>query len=234
MSKKVDYPKKYWWAILLVVPIAVAAIGVIPPLLNALKPTPSPLPPVVPITNNKFASDLYFITQIANSGDAANTQGAQQAIQRATGLVQDADYANAISLLEQAAAQYQLPTIYNNLGVLYANAANLQKAQQAYQNALKIDPNNQVANYNQGLLKQAQGKPEEAARYFDKAPDLKKSPEAKTTSSSLTESTTQVSGVTAQLIDFSRFQNTITVKVRLINSAANDSPEFYSPHLTVT
>jgi hypothetical protein len=83
----------------------------------------------------------------------------------------------------------------------------------------------------QGLLKQAQGKPEEAARYFDKAPDLKKSPEAKTTSSSLTESTTQVSGVTAQLIDFSRFQNTITVKVRLINSAANDSPEFYSPTL---
>ncbi len=111
MSKKVDSQKKYWWVILIIVPIAVATIGVIPALLNALKPTPSPLPPVVPITNNKFASDLYFITQVGNTGEATITQDAQQAVQRATSLVQGSNYTNAISLLEQAAAQYQLPTI---------------------------------------------------------------------------------------------------------------------------
>jgi tetratricopeptide (TPR) repeat protein len=239
MSKKVDYQKKYWWLILVVVPIVVATIAAIPPFLNALKPAPSPLPPVLPVTNNKFASDLYFITKFGVGEDAAKTPGAQQVIQRATGLVQDSNYANAISLLEQAAAQYQLPTIYNNLGVLYANAGNLQKAEEAYQSALKIDPNDQVANFNLGLLKQAQGKLGEAAGYYDKAPDLKKppeakptpssSPESKATPSSFPESTTQVPGVTAQLIEFSRFQNTITVKVRLINSTAKDSPRFGSP-----
>ncbi len=218
MSKKADYQKKYWWVILVAVPIVVALIGIIPPILSSLnKSTPSPLPPGIIITTNNIGNNMYFITQVGNTGSAADTQDAQQAVQRATGLVQNKNYADAIALLEQTAAQHPLPAVYNNLGVLYTNVEDLLKAQEAYQHALNLDPNDQAANYNLGLLKQAQGNTSDAASNFDKAPGLKNI------------SSTQIPGVAAQLVDFSRFQNTITVKVRLINSTANALPQFYSP-----
>jgi len=211
MSKRADYQKKYWWVILVAVPIVVALIGIIPPILGSLnKSTPSPLPPGIIITTNNIGNNMYFITQVGNTGSAADTQDAQQAVQRATGLVQNKNYADAIALLEQTAAQHPLPAVYNNLGVLYTNVGDLLKAQEAYQHALNLDPNDQAANYNLGLLKQAQGNARDAASNFDKAPGLKNI------------SSTQIPGVAAQLVDFSRFQNTITVKVRLFNSTAND------------
>lgn len=218
MSKKTDPQKKYWWLILVVVPLAVALIGLSGVIISVvLKPTPDRLPAGITITNNKFAGDMYFVTEVVNSGNA----NAQQAIQGATSLVQSKNYAGAIATLEQAAAQYQSPSIYNNLGVLYANLGNYAQAEQAYQNALRLAPNDQASNFNLGLLKQTQGKPDQAANYLAKAPDLKV-PERTATRVPLAESSTQTPGLQAQLIEFTRYQNTITAKIRLINSSTKD------------
>lgn len=226
MSKKTDPQKRYWWLIAIVVPIVLAVIGIVPNLIDSLKPKSSPLPEGISITNTNFVNNMYFVTQVTSAGDSAKAQAAQQVIQNATGLVQNKDYANAITQLEQAATQYQYPSIYNNLGVLYANLGEYDKARDAYNRALKLDPNDQAANFNLGLLEQFQGNTSAAQTNFSKAPNLSNTPAS---SVSVQDSTTpeptvstQIPGVTAQLLEFSKFQNTITLKVRLINSTVID------------
>jgi tetratricopeptide (TPR) repeat protein len=218
---KTDYPKKYWWLTLVVVPIGAAVIGLLAafgPLF--FKPTPTSLPLGIAITNNKFAGDLYFVTEVVST-DVSKAQNAQPVVQSATNLVQNKNYGSAISTLEQAAVQYPLPSIYNNLGVLYANQGDYQKAEQAYQSALRLDPNDQTANYNLGLLKQAQGKLDDAKNYLAKAPALQ-SPERTATLRTLTESPTQTVGLNSLLVEFTRNQNTVTAKIRLINSTTRN------------
>lgn len=239
MSKKVDPQKKYWWLLAVVVPIIIAMIGIVPNLIDSRKSDPSPLPTGISITNNNFGNNMYFVTQVMGAEDPAKAQAAQQAIQSVTSLVQNSDYANAISQLEQAATQYQFPSIYNNLGVLYANMGEYDKAREAYNSALKLDPNDQAANFNLGLLEQFQGNTDAAQTAFSKAPDLNTTPPsspAQVPTGSGVTVTTQVPGITAQLIDFSRFQNTITLKMRLINSNTTDTnwsydEFFYAGHV---
>lgn len=221
MLKKMYYPPKYWWLILVLIPVAVALIGLVAAVIPLFKSTPAPLPPGITITNNKFAGDMYFVTQVLATGDVSKTQNAQQVIQSATNLVQNKNYVGAIAALEQAVAQYPLPSIYNNLGVLYANQGDYQKAEQAYQSALRLDPNDQTANFNLGLLKQTQGKLDDAKNYLAKAPDLRV-PERTATPRPLAESSTQTPGLNAQLFEFTRNQNTITARVRLINSSSKE------------
>lgn len=234
-SKKIDPQKKYWWVIYAAVPIVVALVAAIPSLITALKPDkPSRLPEGISITNNNFGSNMYFITQVTDTGDPAEAQAAQQAIQSATNLVQNNDYANAIAQLEQVAAQYPLPSIYNNLGVLYANLGEYEKARDAYQKALKLDPNDQAANFNLGLLEQFQGNTIAAQSYLGKAPDLQNAPISAlpTTADVMAESTSQIQGVTARLLDVTRFQNTITARILLVNSLGTKSSGFYPTHDT--
>lgn len=222
MSKKTDYPRKYWWLILVVVPIVVAVIGLVAVIVPLFfKPTPTALPPGITITNNKFAGDMYFVTQVVNPSDVSKEQNAQQIVHAASSLVESKNYAGALSTLEQAAVEYPLPSIYNNLGVLYANQGDYQKAEQAYQSALRLDPNDQTANFNLGLLKQVQGKLDDAKNYLAKAPALQ-APERTATLRTLAESPTQTVGLNSLLVEFTRSQNTITAKTRLINSTTRD------------
>ena len=212
MSKKTDYTKKYWWLTLVVVPIAVATIGQLSGIINLFKP---PAPPAGNYTTN----NMYFITQVFNTGEA--NQEAQQKIDNAIALTNAGNYADAIPLLEQTVVQHPLPAIYNDLGVLYALVGDNLKAQEAFQKALQNESNSQAVNLNLGRLAESLGNTEEAKKYFSKAPDLYTPPVAQVPTGPGVTVTSQIPGVTAELIEFSRFQNTITLKVRLTNSGAN-------------
>jgi tetratricopeptide (TPR) repeat protein len=218
MTKKTDYQKKYWWLGAITVPIVVALIGQLTGIINVFKP---PAPPAGNYTTN----NMYLITQVFNTGES--TQDAQQKIEVAITLTNAGNYADAIPLLEQVIAQYPLPAIYNNLGVLYALTGDNQKAQEAFQNALKNESNNQAVNYNLGRFAESLGSAEEAQRYFSKAPDLYTPPAGHGSTSPGVTVPSQIPGVTARLIEFSRFQNTITLKMRLINSNAKDVTGLY-------
>jgi tetratricopeptide (TPR) repeat protein len=212
MTKKTDYQKKYWWLGAITVPIVVALIGQLTGIINVFKP---PAPPAGNFTTN----NMYLITQVFNTGEA--TQDAQQKIDNVIALTQSKNYADAIPLLEEVVAQYPLPAIYNNLGVLYALSGDNQKAQEAFQKALEQGSNNQAVNYNLGRFAESLGSAEEAQQYFSKAPDLYTPPATQVPTGSGPTVISQIPGVTARLIEFSRFQNTITLKVRLTNSSSN-------------
>ncbi len=50
-----EYPKKYWWLVLVIVPLVAALIGIVPSLLKG----PAP-PGTIQIHNTEFSGDLLF------------------------------------------------------------------------------------------------------------------------------------------------------------------------------
>lgn len=230
MSEHTPYPRKYWWAVLVAVPLAAALIAVVPSIMGVLKPSSSPPPVGTFIANARFSNDMYFVTQINGQGGGANSHEAQRQLEQALSLAQEKNYASAIALLQQAVAKYPSAPLYSNLGLLYAYSGDNQKAQEAFQEALKLQPGNQAANLNLGIMLKPTN-PAEAATYLAKAPNLTATkpvppppqPISPTDHSPvLARSPTQTPGVSAELFEFARFQNTITARVRLINSGAKD------------
>ncbi len=74
----------------------------------------------------------------------------------------------AAETLEQQNELYPNPADYNNIGVLYHNSGNIDKAIEFYEKALEYNPNNPYANFNLGHTLYYRGAPE-ARKYLTKA-----------------------------------------------------------------
>ncbi len=170
-----EYLKKYWWLVLVVIPLVVALIGIVPPLLDG--PAPSG---VIKLHHTEFSGDLFFtnIEVILDQyegihGDPLTDQELIGKIELGFNLVQNKNYEKAIQLFREVSSETRLPSIENNLGVLYAFKNDFENARTFYQKAIEKDPEYQPVYLNLGLLDEREGKVEEAIKHLSKAPDLK-------------------------------------------------------------
>ena len=166
------YPKKYWWLVLIVVPLAVAVIQLFPHLMKNREAATY-------ISSTEFSGDMHFtnVSVIQNEYKTAREEpltdpNLKGKLEEATNLVKAGDYDAALPLFEELAKALPLPSVYSNLGVLYALKQNYAAAQQAYSKALKLDPAYQPAHLNEALLDEHQGKLDEALGHLEKASDL--------------------------------------------------------------
>ncbi len=170
-----DYPKKYWWVILIVLPVALALIGILPSFLNSTSSSTAP----IQISNTEFSGDLHFanvevILQEFQeiTGKALTDSNLLNFIQQGVNLVKGGEYAAAIPLFKEIVKKADLPSIHNNLGVLYAENKDYAGARRAYRKSIAKQPDNQLVQLNLGLLDQREGHVEAAKKHFAKAPDL--------------------------------------------------------------
>ena len=70
------------------------------------------------------------------------------------------------------AGEYRDPVFFNYLGITYAESGEQDKARDAYQQAVALNPGYAAAYLNLALLSRKQNQPEEARQYFQKTCQL--------------------------------------------------------------
>lgn len=166
------YPKKYWWLVVVVLPIVLGLITLLPRFLE--KKAEPGAPSVkqdgignvaqggsgnVNIANSDLSSKMYVtnVSIIAGEyakyqGQALNDEELKRQIDRAVSEAVSGKHGESIRLFEELSRKVPLPAIYNNLGVEYAKAGRLDAAQTAFNEAIQKDPANQEARKNLDLL----------------------------------------------------------------------------------
>jgi hypothetical protein len=169
-SKAVDYAKRYWWAGAIAVPIVVALIGVLPSLVGG-----GDAPPAgdTYINNSHTGGDMFFNTSVTLDDAALRDQMAE-----AVRLAVDERFVESKALLEQVAAKAPSAAAYTNLGVVRAALGDASAARSDYERALQLDPADQTAHMNLGLLARAEGNLTQASEHFAKAPAYRQAREA--------------------------------------------------------
>ena len=172
-----SYPKKYWWLVLVAVPLIVALVQILPTLLD--RGGGGEDSEGFYIAHADFGAEMYF-TNVSvivgeyesSTGQALEDPELKRLLQEAVNLAQGGDVDASIPLFEEAARQIQLPSIYNNLGVLYSRTENYEAAETAYEKVIRLDPDYASTHRNLGLLKESRGRLSEAGEHFERASDL--------------------------------------------------------------
>ena len=189
MKTKTDSQKKYWWLVVLVLPVILALIAVIPSLGkkedkaaggttisqtgtgNAAQSGTGNIQQSggVNILNSDLSTKMYvanisIITQQYEraQGQPLTNGELKQQIERALAEGAAGQHAESVRLFEALAAKIPLPAIYNNLGTEYAKAGNNEAARKSFSSAIEKDPGYAGASLNRGLVAVAQGKLNEA------------------------------------------------------------------------
>jgi hypothetical protein len=166
------YPKKYWWIVLVLLPIALALITAFSGLLSrggsSSSVPPTVVTPQITVSgsgnvvgnNNTITNNLYLTTNISvfegeyqkylgqPLSDEALKREIEQAIAQAVAGKSD----ESVRLFEALSRKAPVPSIYNNLGVEYARAGQTEKAQKAFIEAIERDPQLEDARKNLALL----------------------------------------------------------------------------------
>ncbi|MGK7893424.1 MAG: tetratricopeptide repeat protein, partial [Xenococcus sp. (in: cyanobacteria)] len=156
-----------------IVALGLAGTGVKFAVDRSLIPLPQP---EIHNNNNMYFTNLAVIEKEykEKKGQPLQDQDLRRKIERAIDLAKEKNYQESIFLFEEIARIVQLPSIYNNLGVVYAGNENYTDAQEAYKKALELNPDFKDIYLNLGLLAEAQRKLKEAEDYYQNAPNSKK------------------------------------------------------------
>lgn len=183
----VSYPQKYWWLLLVLLPLALALIKIIPDLRSK-----KPEPPASTIhqggtgntlvtgSQNILNSDLstktYVINMAAIEKEYAATKGEplkddelKKQIEAALALLDSGKARESAVAFEAINRKIALPSLQTDLGVAYQKAGDANASAQAFEKALEQDPNYAPAHHNLGLVKASRGELVEAREHFEKA-----------------------------------------------------------------
>jgi len=153
-----DIPKKYWWLVGIVVPIIVAIIAVVPPLLKEDAGE----------TINYEVNGTQIIGDVAFNNMDIIVEQAQQmlgkelpedllkSLHQALKFIQSKEFYKAIPALESAKSVVPVPAVFNNLGAAYLATGNKDKAKDYFEKALDRKPNEEAANFNLNQIVAAQ------------------------------------------------------------------------------
>lgn len=191
------YPRKYWWVVLVALPIALAVITAFSGVFKggggsnpgvsqtgggqnvAVSGTGN----TVSITND-FSTRLYLTTNISiiaaeyekQLGRPLTDEALKREIEQAVAQAVAGKSGESVRLFEELSRKVPLPSIYNNLGVELAKTGQTEAAQKAFTEAVQRDPQQPDAQRNLALLASANMAP---------APGKPTSPALKVESSSL-------------------------------------------------
>ena len=201
-----DTPKKWWWLVAVAVPVAVAVIAIVPDML------PSGVGgggDTFRVIGSQFNDEVTFNTfsVVVDQADQAGiklSDGELETLRQALSLAQSRQFDAAIPLLESLEDVAAVPAVLNNLGAAYRATGDHEAARRYFQKALARDPTAQAAQINLGALDELAPQEESVS-----------SPTAK-------HVTSNIPNVRVELIEFSRFENTITLKLRYINAGEED------------
>ena len=189
-----SYPKKYWWLVAVILPLALAVIAVFPSLLrrqagegggttvtqggagNVLQTGSGSIAQSggVNILNSDLSTKFYVTTLSViaqeyekSSGQPLKDEDLRRQIEQALSAAEAGRHSESIPLFEKLAGTLPLPAVYNNLGVEYAKTGNADAARKAFDQATDKDPHYAPAGLNRGLIAVSQG------RLQDALPDLR-------------------------------------------------------------
>jgi tetratricopeptide (TPR) repeat protein len=128
--RTVDYSKKYWWLGAMVIPLLVAIIAKLP------FGSDSPVSGTTYITSMTLIENQYQEIK----GQPLNDPELKEKIQRAIDLGKKHYFDEAAKLFQEVAQRAPVPAIYNDLGVVFQGANQSGQAQDAYNQALKANP----------------------------------------------------------------------------------------------
>jgi hypothetical protein len=179
MTEHKNYPKKYWWLAVLVVPVLLASISILPSLLRAsgdgddgggggggnenrssIVGDHNTVTNIV--DNSSKMTVINNVSMIAKEYEKYTGQplsdDLKQQIDRAVAAAVKNDHAESVRLFEQIANQVPVPAVFNNLGVEYAKTQNADASQRAFGQAIAKDPQNEQAKKNLDRIASAGGR----------------------------------------------------------------------------
>ncbi|MFN2623717.1 MAG: tetratricopeptide repeat protein [Chthoniobacterales bacterium] len=176
-AKPPSYPQKYWWVILVALPVALALIQFGPNWFSGKKESNSSG------GKNVVVSDLSTKTYVINlpaiekeyaavKGESLKDEDLKKQIQAALDLLaagKAAESAEALALINR---KISLPSLQTDLGVAFQKAGNEKAAMEQFSKALAQDPNYAPAHHNLGLVKTSRGEFAEAQMHFEKSSDI--------------------------------------------------------------
>ena len=192
------YPKKYWWLVLLVLPVILALIPVLPGLFkkedktgdsqtgkgNIHQTGTSNVNESVNILNSDLSSKMYVTNVSIIASEYERTHGhpltdgdLKEQIERAVAEAEAGRHTKSIQLLEKLSKNVPLPAIYTSLGVEYAKAGNTDAATKAFSSAIDKDPSYEPARLNRAIVAVLEGKPNEALPDLEKASSINQTKE---------------------------------------------------------
>jgi hypothetical protein len=142
VAKEGSYPKKYWWVVVVALPIVLAVIAVLPGLLKSSNGSSTPSVSVTgdgTIVNYGYLENNTFVTNVeviareyeAHTGRPLDDDLKRQ-IEQAVSAALKNDHTQSVRLFEQIAQSAPVPAIYNNLGVEYGIVQNVAASQNAF------------------------------------------------------------------------------------------------------
>lgn len=134
---KTDKPKKSRWVAAIAIPLVVAVIGVVPSFVAGGSSGNTF------IDNSRSVGDLNFTTNVEISDPAIRSQFDQAIALARQGLLTEAK-----ALFEQVAPTVEAAGVYSNLAVVNAALGDDMAAQRNWQQALQLEPANEMAREN--------------------------------------------------------------------------------------
>ena len=122
-----DAPKKWWWVIGVAVPVAVAAIAIVPHLLPKGAGGGGD---TFYVAGTQFNGNVAFHNVTLVAEQARQMTGKElpdsvvESLRQAMSLVHARKFDQAIPLLESAAKAAPVPAVFNNLGAAYLATGN--------------------------------------------------------------------------------------------------------------
>ena len=183
----VSYAQKYWWLILVLLPLALALIKIIPDLRTKKSEgggfnNQQTGNDNVAISGNQniLNSDLSTKTYVINMASIEKEYAAikreplkddelKKQIEAALELLNSGKARESAAAFEAINRKIALPSLQTDLGVAYQKAGDGNASAQAFAKALEQDPKYAPAHHNLGLVKASRGELVEAREHFEKA-----------------------------------------------------------------
>ena len=191
-SKVGTYPRKYWWLILVAVPVALALIKLAPEFWNKPPAPNGGFKNQQTGTGNTaingshniidYSTKTYVINMAAIEKEYAEVkrepladEELKKQIAQAIELLKTGKAAESAAAFEKINQKVSLPSLQTDMGVAYQQAGNINAATLTFTKVLDENPGYGAAHHNLGVAKATRGELVEARAHFEKAGEIAES-----------------------------------------------------------
>ena len=169
-----SYPRKYWWIVLIILPIILAVIAVIPRLHAGSEGGGNR----ISIEGSTVGGDVQIVgkqtifNQLQTRVGEKELAALKASVDRAVNLAFGGFKKDAIAEFEKLSKQTKAPAIYSNLGALYLAENRPEEARRAFKEGIAADPSYEPLRLNLARLYEQEGKIPEAIEQLEGTTDV--------------------------------------------------------------